>query len=74
MQIEATVPYATHTHIRDHFANGEAVDLDRLWQLFAKSNHKGFMSAEYEGEEDPSTGVAKPVDKITTLCRRYSSV
>jgi len=73
-QIEATVPYATHTHIRDHFANGEAVDLDRVLQLFAKSNYKGFMSAEYEGEEDPSTGVPKLVDKIKTLCRRYSSV
>ena len=74
VQIEATVPYATHTHIRDHFANGEAVDLDRVWQLFAKSNYKGFMSAEYEGEEDPSTGVPKLVDKIKTLCRKYSSV
>lgn len=73
-QIEATVPYATHTHIRDHFANGEAVDLDRVWQLFAKFNYKGFMSAEYEGEEDPSTGVPKLVDKIKTLCRKYSSV
>jgi sugar phosphate isomerase/epimerase len=73
-QIEATVPYATHTHIRDHFANGQAVDLDRVWQLFAKSNYKGFMSAEYEGEEDPLTGVPKLVEQIKTLCRRYSSV
>lgn len=73
-QIEATVPYATHTHIRDHFANGDAVDLDRVWQLFAKSNYKGFMSAEYEGEESPLTGVPKLVEKIKTLCRKYSSV
>jgi sugar phosphate isomerase/epimerase len=73
-QIEATVPYATHTHIRDHFANGDAVDLDRVWQIFAKSNYKGFMSAEYEGEEAPSTGVPKLVEKIKTLCRKYSSV
>jgi sugar phosphate isomerase/epimerase len=73
-QIEATVPYATHSHIRDHFENGEVVDLDRVWQLFAESNYKGFMSAEYEGEENPSTGVPKLVDKIKTLCRRYSSV
>lgn len=73
-QIKATVPYATHTHIRDHFGNGEVVDLDRVWQLFAESNYKGFMSAEYEGEENPSTGVPKLVDKIKTLCRKYSSV
>ena len=73
-QIEATVPYATHTHIRDVFENGHAVDLDRVWPLFARANYKGFMSAEYEGEEDPLTGVPKLVEKIKTLCRKYSSV
>lgn len=73
-QIEATVPYATHSHIRDRFVNGEPVDLDRVWQLFARAGYKGFMSAEYEGEEDPSTGVPKLTDKIKTLCRKYSSV
>jgi sugar phosphate isomerase/epimerase len=73
-QIQATVPYATHTHIRDHFENGQAVDLDRVWQLFAESNYKGFMSAEYEGGENPSTGVPKLIEKIKTLCRKYSSV
>ncbi len=73
-QIEATLPYATHSHIRDIFENGQAVDLDRVWQLFARANYKGFMSAEYEGEEDPLTGVPKLVEKIKTLCRKYSSV
>lgn len=73
-QIEATAPYATHTHIRDVFANKQAVDLDRVWPLFAGANYKGFMSAEYEGEENPSTGVPKLVEKIKTLCRKYSSV
>jgi len=73
-QIEATLPYATHSHIRDVFENGQAVDLDRVWSLFARANYKGFMSAEYEGEEDPLTGVPKLVEKIKTLCRKYSSV
>jgi len=73
-QIEATVPYATHSHIRDRFQNGQAVDLDRVWRIFARSNYKGFMSAEYEGEEDPSTGVPKLVDKIKALSTKYSSV
>jgi sugar phosphate isomerase/epimerase len=73
-QIEAALPYATHSHIRDVFENGQAVDLDRVWPLFAAANYKGFMSAEYEGEEDPSTGVPKLVEKIKVLCRKYSSV
>ena len=73
-QIEATVPYATHTHIRDVFADRQPVDLDRVWPLFARANYKGFMSTEYEGEEDPSTGVPKLVEKVKTLCRKYSTV
>jgi L-ribulose-5-phosphate 3-epimerase len=73
-QIEATIPYATHTHIRDRFESGQPVDLDRVWRLFARGNYKGFMSAEYEGQEDPSTAVPKLVEKIKTLCRKYSSV
>jgi hypothetical protein len=32
------------------------------------------MSAEYEADEDPLTGVPKLVGKIKTLCRKYSSV
>ena len=54
--------------------NGQAVDLDRVWPLFARTGYRGFTSAEYEGEEDPSTGVPKLVEKIKTLCRKYSSV
>ena len=73
-QIEATIPYATHTHIRDVFDNGEPIDLDRVWQMFARSGYKGYMSAEYQGTEDVSTGVPRLVDKIKALCRKYSSV
>ena len=73
-QIETTLPYATHSHIRDVFENGQVVDFDRVWRLFARANYKGFMSAEYEGEEDPLTGVPKLVEKIKTLCQKYSSV
>ena len=73
-QIEATLPYATHSHIRDLFGDGQAVDLERVWSLFARANYKGFMSAEYEGKEDPLTGVPKLVERIKTLCRKYSSV
>lgn len=72
-QIEATIPYATHAHIRDHFEDGRPVDLDRVGRLFARGNYKGFLSAEYEGQEDPSTGVPKLVEKVKTLCRKYSS-
>ena len=33
-QIAACIPYATNTHIRDHFPDGTPVDMDRVWQMF----------------------------------------
>jgi sugar phosphate isomerase/epimerase len=72
--IRACVPYATHAHIRDVFgATKRPIDLDRAWRLFADSGYKGYMSVEYEADEDPSTGVPKLMEKIKTLCRKYSS-
>ena len=73
-QIEACAPYATHTHIRDRFGdNHHPIDLDRVWQIFAKAGYRGYMSAEYEGEEDSMTGVPKLIDTIKTLCKKYST-
>jgi sugar phosphate isomerase/epimerase len=74
-QIEATIPYATQTHIKSRFSsNNQTIDLERVFQGFARSGYKGYMSAEYEGDEDPMTGVPKLIDQIRSLCRKYSSV
>jgi sugar phosphate isomerase/epimerase len=73
-QIALCLPYATHTHIRDFYGEPkQPLDLDRIWQLFAKSGYNGYMSAEYEGAEDALTGVPRLVEKIKLLCRKYSS-
>ncbi len=73
-QIKACLPFATHSHIRDPFEDGTPVDMERVWRLFAEAGYKGYMSAEYEGKEDALTGVPKLMDKIKTLCRKYSTV
>jgi len=75
-QVEALVPYATHTHIRDWYDdnNHQPLDLDRIWQIFTKGGYQGFTSVEYAGDEDPATGVPKLVEKVKILCRKYSSV
>jgi sugar phosphate isomerase/epimerase len=75
-QIEALIPYATMTHIRDHFdePRPDPIDLDRVWQMFVKGGYQGFMAAEYESREDPATGVPKLIERIKTLCKKYSSV
>jgi sugar phosphate isomerase/epimerase len=72
-QIKACIPYATHTHIRDRFDDGTPIDMDRVWQMFRDGDYKGFMSAEYEGKEDPMTGVPSLVNKIKALCQKYST-
>ena len=73
-QIESCIPYATHTHIRDVFDDQQPIDLDRVWQMFAKAGYKGYMSAEYEGKEDPITGIPKLIQRIKALDKKYSSV
>jgi L-ribulose-5-phosphate 3-epimerase len=51
----------------------QSIDLDRVFQMFARAGYKGYMSAEYEGAEDPMTAVPKLVDKIRVLSKKYSS-
>ena len=73
-QIELCLPYATHTHVRDFYGQPrQPLDLERIWQIFAKSGYNGYMSAEYEGTEDAMVGVPKLIEKIKALCRKYSS-
>ena len=72
-QIKACVPYATHTHIRDHFDDGTPIDMDRVWKMFHDGGYKGFMSVEYEDKEEPMTGIPKLMQKVKALCRKYSS-
>lgn len=74
-QIDLCLPYATHTHIRDFYGERKTpLDLDRVWQLFAKHGYQGYTSIEYEGTEDPMTGVPKLVERMKALCRKYSTV
>jgi sugar phosphate isomerase/epimerase len=73
-QIEACIPYATQTHIREVFDDQTPIDMDRVWQMFAKAGYKGYMSAEYEGKEDPMIGVPNLMNRIKALCKKYSTV
>ena len=72
--VAACVPHATHVHVRDVFTTSKGpIDLDRMWKLFAQGGYRGYMSVEYEAEEDPMTGVPKLLGKTKALCRKYSA-
>ena len=77
-QIAACIPYATNIHIRDRFYDGTPVDMDRVWQIFARAGHQGYVSAEYEATFPDSlpaaAGVPKLVHEIQMLCKKYSNV
>jgi sugar phosphate isomerase/epimerase len=74
-QIQSCLPYATNAHIRDFFErSGELIDLPRVWQMFAGAGYEGYMCCEYEGKEDSMTAVPKLVERIKTLCTKYSTV
>jgi sugar phosphate isomerase/epimerase len=77
-QIAACIPYATVSHIRDHFDDKTPIDMDRVWKMYAQAGHKGYMSLEYEGDANAGgtaeAGVPKGIAQIRELCRKYSSV
>jgi len=77
-QIAACIPYATVSHIRDHFDDKTPIDMDRVWKMYAQAGHKGYMSLEYEGDASvggtAEAGVPKGIAQIRELCRKYSSV
>ncbi len=72
-QIQACVPYASHAHIHSHFDDGTPIDLDRVWRMFAQAGYKGYMSLEYEGNEDAMIGVPKALARVKALCAKYST-
>ena len=72
-QIKACVPYATHTHIRDHFDDRTPIDLDRVWKIFHDGGYKGFMSVEYEGGKEARAGILQLMQKVKALCQKYST-
>jgi sugar phosphate isomerase/epimerase len=75
-QIAACIPYATVSHIRDHFDDKTPIDLDRVWKLYAAAGHKGYLALEYEPietTETPETGIPAAIQQIRTLCSKYST-
>ncbi|MGA2149587.1 MAG: TIM barrel protein [Bryobacteraceae bacterium] len=76
-QIEMCVPYATNVHIRSTYGNHpkKPLDLDRVFQIFAKAGYKGFVSVDSETDgNDPLADVPKQVAVVKALCKKYSAV
>jgi sugar phosphate isomerase/epimerase len=74
-QIDACVPYTTQSHITDRFDNKRPIDLDRIWQIYSRHGHRGYMSLEYTNSEvDVFTGAPQMIERMKALSKKYSSV
>ena len=72
-QLEASVPFATHVHVKSVFSGTKGpVDFERVWQILAKGGYRGFTSLEYEDETEAMDAVPKKLTLIKSLCRKYS--
>jgi sugar phosphate isomerase/epimerase len=75
-QIEMCIPYAVNSqykvNIRDDGKRDKS-DWDRITKMFAAAGYKGYISLEYEDEEDPFTAVPRHLNTMRELARKYSS-
>ncbi|MCS7264293.1 MAG: sugar phosphate isomerase/epimerase [Armatimonadetes bacterium] len=60
--------HAILVHAKTYFGGGEWYTLDidyrRVGEILRQVNYQGYISLEYEGKEDPQTGVPKSIDLL----------
>lgn len=61
-------PHAILVHAKTYFGGGEwytlEIDYFRVADILREANYRGYISLEYEGKEDPHSGVPKSVDLL----------
>lgn len=67
-ELEKLAPHAVLVHAKTYFGGGEwytlDLDYDRIAKILRKVGYTGYISLEYEGKEDPDSGVRKSVDLL----------
>lgn len=75
-QIQMCIPYAVNSQYKVSVHDGdktEKSDWDRITKMFADAGYKGYISLEYEDEEDPFKAVPRHLKTMTDLAKKYSS-
>jgi len=72
-ELEAIAPYTVMVHAKTYFGGGVwytlDIDYDRVFAILRGVGFKGWVSLEYEGREDCSTGVKKSRDLLLKYVR-----
>jgi len=73
MGLEKLAPYTVLVHAKTYYGGGEwyTLDLDygRIIEILKSVGYRGYLSIEYEGKEDPLTGVPRTI----RLLRKYTA-
>ena len=67
-QLEMMAPKTFLIQAKTYFGGGKwytlDIDYNRVAEIFRKVNYRGYVSIEFEGNEDPLTAVPKSLDLI----------
>jgi sugar phosphate isomerase/epimerase len=67
-ELEKLAPHAVLVHAKTYFGGGVwyTLDLDytRIARILREVNYTGYVSLEFEGKEDPDSGVKKSIDLL----------
>jgi sugar phosphate isomerase/epimerase len=69
-QLELLAPKTFLVQAKTYFGGGKwytlDIDYDKVAEIFHKVNYKGYISLEFEGNEDPQTAIPKSLDLLRT--------
>ena len=67
-KLEMIAPYTSFVQAKTYYGGGEwyTLDLDykRIIGILRRVNYRGYISLEFEGKEDASTGVPKSIEML----------
>ena len=76
-QIEMCAPFAVNVQVKAETrgADGQKSqgDWDRVAQILAKANYKGYLALEYEAAEDAARAVPRLIKRLRQVADRHSS-
>lgn len=72
-KLDAILPHASMVHMKTYYGGGlwYTLDLDygRIAELVRRHNYTGYFSLEFEGKEDPRTGIPKSLAMLKKVFR-----
>jgi hydroxypyruvate isomerase len=76
-QVEMSIPYAVSTHVKTELTLDDGrtapFDLERIFQMFAAHEFRGYMGLEYEAAGDPTRAVPEYLQRLRALAVKYSA-